>query len=247
MQKKYVLHWNEFQENTAKCIVSLRNENEFYDVTLVGEDQKKYPAHRLVLSSCSQYFKNLLKGSQSQQILLCLENMKSNDIENMLDYIYDGEVKLLEKDLQNFLKIAERFKLEGMEDSEVNVNEKFEEFDNQEESTEVEHFGVPAENTNVHVKEEKSKNVRKIKLNSKEVDPDTLKEKFKELVSTVRNEYGMYCCLVCGYSAKQKHHVKEHCECHMEGLSYTCPICEKDFRLSSTLRRHIIKNHKRIV
>ena len=39
----------------------MQKEEDFYDVTLVSDDQKEVMAHNVALSSSSEYFKNILK------------------------------------------------------------------------------------------------------------------------------------------------------------------------------------------
>ena len=46
--------------------------------------------------------------------LLCLSGVNSQDVKNVLDYIYNGEVKMVEEEFEQFLKIAKRFKLEEL-------------------------------------------------------------------------------------------------------------------------------------
>ena len=43
--------------------------------------------------------------------MLCLIGITSTDLENVLDYIYHGEVQVFQKDIDNFLNIAQRLKL----------------------------------------------------------------------------------------------------------------------------------------
>ena len=61
MEEKFYLKWNEFQENTIKTFSNLRQEDAFFDVTLVSDDQRQMMAHKVVLSACSEYFKDILK------------------------------------------------------------------------------------------------------------------------------------------------------------------------------------------
>ena len=43
--------------------------------------------------------------------MICLIGITSTDLENVLDYIYHGEVQVFQKDIDNFLNIAQRLKL----------------------------------------------------------------------------------------------------------------------------------------
>ena len=64
MTEKFVLKWNDFQTNVAKSFSKLRKEEDLYDVTFVSDDPKQMSAHKVVLSSCSEYFKNILKHNK---------------------------------------------------------------------------------------------------------------------------------------------------------------------------------------
>ena len=41
MSEKFCLKWNDFHTNVSKTFGILRNEDAFYDVTLVSDDQKQ--------------------------------------------------------------------------------------------------------------------------------------------------------------------------------------------------------------
>ena len=105
MEEKFSLKWNDFQDNTIKNFSKLRKEEEFFDVTLVSEDQKQMMAHKVVLSSCSEYFKHILKTNKHSHPMLCLTGLTSNELENVLDYAYHGEVQIFQEDINKFLDI----------------------------------------------------------------------------------------------------------------------------------------------
>ena len=58
---KFCLKWNDFQTTVSQSFGLLRQEKDFFDVTLVSDDQVQIPAHKLVLSACSSFFKTILK------------------------------------------------------------------------------------------------------------------------------------------------------------------------------------------
>ena len=86
MSEKFCLKWNEFQDNAVKTFSGLRAENDFVDVTLVCDDQKQISAHKVVLSACSEYFKNILKQNKHSHPLICLTNINYDDLMNVIDY-----------------------------------------------------------------------------------------------------------------------------------------------------------------
>ena len=52
---------------------------------------------------------------------MCLEGISSQDLNYCLDYIYNGELQILQEDLDEFLKVAQRFKHNGLKMNEVKV------------------------------------------------------------------------------------------------------------------------------
>ena len=114
MSEKFSLKWYDFEVNVTKSFRRLRYEDDFYDVTLVSSDKKLLSVHKVVLSSCSEYFRGILSQSKQANLLLCLEGISSVEVTNVLDYIYNGELQMPRDSLQRFLEIADRFQLEGL-------------------------------------------------------------------------------------------------------------------------------------
>lgn len=58
--KEFSLRWNNFSNNLTSGFLSHLSENYLVDVTIAVEGQL-LAAHKLVLSVCSPYFKNIFK------------------------------------------------------------------------------------------------------------------------------------------------------------------------------------------
>ena len=114
MSEMFCLKWNDFQSNVSNSFSLLRNEDYLHDVTIVSDDNEQIAAHKLVLSACSEYFKSIFRKNKHSHPLLCLEGLSSIDVRNVMDYIYNGEVKIFQEDLDRFLNVAQRLKLEGL-------------------------------------------------------------------------------------------------------------------------------------
>ena len=100
MLEDYHLRWNEFEKNTANSFAKLRNENSFFDVTLVSNDQKHISAHQLILSACSDIFRNIFSNNKTSNLVLYLDSLDSAEINLMLDYIYQGEVNVYQEKMR---------------------------------------------------------------------------------------------------------------------------------------------------
>ena len=115
MDEVFLFKWNNFQNNVTNSFKGLREENDFYDVTLVSDDNQQVSAHKIVLSASSEYFKTILKTNKHSHPLLCLNQIDSSDLKNILDFIYNGELQIYPDQLDKFLNNAKRFQLQGLQ------------------------------------------------------------------------------------------------------------------------------------
>ena len=58
--QRFSLRWNNYQSQMVKAFDDLLDQDDFVDVTL-GVEGKKLSAHKMLLSACSPYFRELLK------------------------------------------------------------------------------------------------------------------------------------------------------------------------------------------
>ena len=238
--EKFSLKWNDYQINVSKSFQSLRDKEDFCDVTLVGDDYKQVTAHKVILSSCSDYFNTILKNNgKHTHPVLCLEGMSYQDLQNVLDYVYNGELKIYQEDIDRFLTVAQRLRLEGLIGQENTLNDPgFEE-------TKTDPFFE--NDLAVHEKSvkrtESSQNRNMISLEACDFNTmEKLDQKVSESYS--RGEDGTFSCHYCPKIFKQGVHIREHVEIHFDGLVLNCNFCDKTFRSRNTLRVHVYKKHQ---
>ena len=73
------------------------------DVTLVTDDKIKFSAHKIVLSSCSNIFKFILKEFSHVNPFIYLNGISSVDLGCILEY-NKGEVNIYQDQLDSFLR-----------------------------------------------------------------------------------------------------------------------------------------------
>ena len=105
--ENFCLKWQHFEANLSSAFQELRTEADFFDVTLVCGDGQHIEAHKVVLSACSVFFRDLLRKIKHPQPLLFLKGVKFSEIVSILNFMYEGEVTVVQDDLNSFLSVAE--------------------------------------------------------------------------------------------------------------------------------------------
>ena len=59
-EEKFCLRWNDFENNISNSFRELRDDKDFFDVTLACDDHQ-LQAHKIIVSACSPFFKSVLK------------------------------------------------------------------------------------------------------------------------------------------------------------------------------------------
>ena len=268
---KYSLRWNQFQSSVTDSFRTFRREEVFHDVTLVSEDEVQMKSHRFLLSACSSFFQRILRSTDHNQPLIYLNGVPSKQLGLVLDYIYQGEVKIFQDQLDEFLAVASKLRIEGLVNTNTAAGNRSEAQPNSSSSLLLTRGNVqvrkPANKRsipdgNATVKEEDTNEYEvsynevatipsfqpkddspKILTNeySQNIGADDLNAKTTELIK--KNDDNTFSCNVCGHVATVKQHMKYHVETHIEGLQYNCAYCDKTFRLQRSLFRHI-KGHR---
>ena len=119
--EKFCLRWNDFESNISKAFREIREDKDFFDITLACEDDQ-IPAHKVILSACSPFFRAILKRNKHEHPLLYLKGVKYNDLLSVLNFMYHGEVNVAQEDLNTFLAVAEDLKVKGLTQSDSSNN-----------------------------------------------------------------------------------------------------------------------------
>ena len=128
--EKFCLRWNDFQENVNTTFAALRKDSDFAYVTLASEDGHQVEAHKVILSAPSPFFQKLLKRNKHGHQLIYMRGIKSEDLLAIVDFLYYGEVNIYQDNLENFLNIAEKLQLKGLNRAEGGGGEDREYYDN---------------------------------------------------------------------------------------------------------------------
>ena len=89
--EKFCLKWNDFESNISGAFRELRDEKDFFDVTLAC-DENQIKAHKVIISACSPFFRQVLRQNPHQHPLLYMRGVNFTDLQSVLTFMYQGEV-----------------------------------------------------------------------------------------------------------------------------------------------------------
>ena len=245
--EKFNLKWNDFLLNLSTSFGILRKEEEFYDVSLVCDDEQILSAHKVVLSASSDLFKR--KADHSKPMIY-LNGVSSKELNNILDYIYEGEVGLFQDELDNFLAVAEKLKINGLvggDNEYVNDEEGNDEIKTFNQDSEKNSENPPAIRKRFQqggMTDEVDMSVRKLNKTVAVVvqtGDNNVYDKAKRAVDAIvmKSENG-WTCKTCGKTTKgiSSSQIRKHAEIHIEGLRFPCQLCGNTFRSREALKCH---------
>ena len=271
MSEKLCLKWNDFKDNVLTAFGSLRDDNDFADVTLVCEDGEQVEAHKVILAASSPFFENILKRNKHSHLVIFMRGVKSADLLAIIDFLYLGEAKIYQEDLESFLAIADELKLKGLmgpKNDDRNGGSHLGELIDFPEQRQVDNTLMkkkPFTNASPKLVYKHEPNATRAE-HSKEVvayghdvktvalksnfhgDLQELDEKVISMMEKTdnKNVHGqpIYQCTLCGKEGKNGQ-LKNHIEAnHLEGVSIPCNLCQIMFRSKRGLTTHIYENHR---
>ncbi|XP_066966991.1 zinc finger and BTB domain-containing protein 14-like isoform X2 [Macrobrachium rosenbergii] len=107
------LRWNNHHSSFMLALANLRNKENYSDITLAC-DGKFYSVHKIVLSTCSDYFVEILSRTPCKHPIIVLKDIRQQDLEALLNYMYLGEVNVVQNDLACLIKAAECLRIKGL-------------------------------------------------------------------------------------------------------------------------------------
>ena len=114
--EKFCLRWNDFESNISEAFRELREEKDLFNVTLACDDDQ-LQAHKVILSACSPFFRNIFRRNKHEHPLLYLKGVNYTNLVSVLNFMYHGEVNVAQEELNSFLAVAEDLKVKGLTQS----------------------------------------------------------------------------------------------------------------------------------
>ena len=270
MSEKLCLKWNDYQDNVNSAFGSLREDNDFADVTLACEDGQQIEAHKVILASSSPFFQNLLKMNKHPHPLIYMKGVKHEILLAVVDFLYFGEANVFQESLDSFLEVAEELGLKGLmgqeDDYEKTENNKKYSIPEQGELSQSFHRGGISNSGHgdLNTKFDDQSQIIPISNEQRISLPNFVSGDFKVLDEKVKSmmEEGQKMipsgkradgtprhatsriCKACGKEGAGIA-IRDHIEAnHLEGVSLPCNVCGKVFWSRARLRKHNCYNNR---
>ncbi|XP_044262637.1 protein tramtrack, beta isoform-like isoform X6 [Tribolium madens] len=111
--EQFSLCWDNFHKNMSSGMNSLLENEDLVDVTLAVEG-KYLKAHKMVLSVCSPYFRELFKVNPCKHPIVFMKDVSYIAMSDLLQFMYQGEVQVSQENLTTFIKTAEALQIKGL-------------------------------------------------------------------------------------------------------------------------------------
>merc|ERR1719412_257035 len=107
-----MLRWEDHHKSFFELAEDLCHQEQFIDVT-ISCGEHNFPAHKLILSVCSPYFKNLFLRNPCKHPIVVLKDVHFKYMKLLLIFMYRGEVAVPQEDLPGLLKGARSLQVRG--------------------------------------------------------------------------------------------------------------------------------------
>nr|CAH0113794.1 unnamed protein product [Daphnia galeata] len=112
-EQEFSLRWNNHENNLCLVLESMLKRGALVDVTLSCEG-KSLRVHRAILSACSPYFEELFIETVHSHPIVILKDVKAEELQALIDFMYTGQVTVSQSKLAGFLKTAQSLKVRGL-------------------------------------------------------------------------------------------------------------------------------------
>jgi len=115
-QEEFLLKWNDHHASFFTIVEDLCRTEQLCDVTLACGGQV-FETHKLILSVCSPYFRTLLNSRPDKHPIVYLKDVNPKHLEQLLSYMYRGEINVLQEDLGPLIETARGLQIKGLADA----------------------------------------------------------------------------------------------------------------------------------
>ena len=253
------LAWNDFSQASVSTFKDLGTSKVFSDVTLACADGQQLESHKVVLSSTSPVFRNILtNASPTPHPYIYMRGVEKHELDLLLQFMYFGEVTVQKDHLEKFLQCATELKIAGLTTNGEIDSSKNEGGDETIEKVKIEldteiqeNVNPESRNASVHKRVEHSCKICQVKSNfssnlkkhmrqnhSEDAKNSNVEEK-PHRKEEIRNS-----CDQCGIQNKSGKALMKHKQEEHPGKIFYCSECGKNFSTNYNLKTHKMSKHQ---
>ena len=242
----FSLSWKEFDQKASKSYRDYIKDTDFTDVTLACDDNGKLETHKLILSSSSPILRQILVGNLHKYPLIYFRKVKFSCLQSLIQFIYLGQVEVMQTELQDFINLAKELEIEGLNNDPQDISN----------DTDLKPSSVMNEDTfdlktDEHenrdfLKRDHSTEIMEVKAEVEVANEgaDQIDSAYIEGDSIVANDGNGFRCEECEKCFSLNGNLRTHkMSAHM-GIRHPCGQCRYKATTKSSLKRHMYNKHK---
>ena len=116
--------WESYPNELLTYMVgNIADNSLFTDVTLVCDDKIGFEAHKIILSSCSEVFRTILKTCISDpNPTIFLPGVNQRELQVLLQYMYTGEAEVEPLEENDILELWSHLQVKSNEATDTQIN-----------------------------------------------------------------------------------------------------------------------------
>ena len=230
------LSWNDFEKCVRDSFKELLNHEDFVDVTLVTEDNRKIQCHKVIISASSPVLKSILENYPHQHPLIYLSGIKYQEMKSLINFMYLGQAQVAQEELSTFMNTATKFQIQGLSNYEeakpdTFVDQSIEVYENDDIKSEsfTDEYIIPNTST-----------LEQTGDSFYQVDAFSLHQDSSMAPSSNNLEKGPgeFRCGRCEYKSKFRGNVRAHIKAQHDGIKYPCDVCTYRASYLQDLSKH---------
>ena len=104
-----LIEWINYNSTITTTFQNLFADETLTDVTLACEGNNTIKAHKVVLSACSDFFREILLQHPNPHPLIYLQGISYEDLKLLKQFMYQGKASVENNNLDNFADISMSF------------------------------------------------------------------------------------------------------------------------------------------
>ena len=242
MENNFLFKYDNFESMFPSTLSQLWNENNFLDVTLATADSKQIRVHKVIISSASLFFKEILLRNSHSHPLIYLKDVNYAELSLLMKFIYFGQCEVNSLELEAFLTCANELKISGIHH---NVQDNRDEGEEPHLTKSPQNFHCTFNKKCKRVLQTKNKleiHIQKVhkaprRYSCEICDKKIRTSKILKIHKKIHKRKGVACDL-CGKITKSKNRLEWHKDLEHTAYNPVCYVCHTKFETKAKLRHH---------